>query len=95
MANPTPVHSITTHEVADFATWKKAFDAAAPIRARHGLQVHGVYSAPDNANLVTIHGEAPSLEAIQGHFADPEFHAAMKGAGVKSAPDTKMLHKHA
>ncbi|MBG8553642.1 hypothetical protein [Hymenobacter guriensis] len=94
MANNDSIHTLASHEVEDFATWKQGFDAAAPHREKHGLKIHGVYQAHDNPNMVTIHGEAPSAEALQQFSSDPEFVETAKNAGVKGHPEFKVLRKH-
>ena len=51
------------------------------------------YHSVDNANKITIIGEAPSVEAINGFMANPELKAAMEKGGVIGMPDVKILSK--
>jgi hypothetical protein len=43
--------------------------------------------------MVTVIGEAPSLEAINGFMSNPELKAAMEKGGVIGMPDVKILNK--
>ncbi len=56
------VKVIVTHEVKDFAAWKKIFDEDATNRDTADMNVHGVYTAVDNPNKVTIVAEFPNPE---------------------------------
>jgi quinol monooxygenase YgiN len=84
---------ILSHEVSDFAQWKKGFDEGEPLRAAAGVQTHGVYSSVENPNHVTVITEFPSVEAVQGFLANPQLKADMESAGVIGAPDLKILNK--
>ena len=94
MGTTASVHSLVSSEVEDFAAWKKGFDAGAALRDKYGIRLHGVYSAHDNPNHVTVHTEAPSQEAVQRMMADPDFHGTAANSGVKGRPEVKTLHKH-
>lgn len=82
-----------THEVKNYAEWKKGFDADKPNRDKAGIKTMGVYTSVDNANLVTIITEAPSADVAKGFAANPDLKAAMEKLGVISAPDVKILTK--
>jgi hypothetical protein len=58
-----------------------------------GFKSTGVFHSVDNANKITIIGEAPSVEAINGFMANPELKAAMDKGGVIGIPDVKILNK--
>jgi hypothetical protein len=94
MADTNSIHTHLNHEVEDFATWKKGFDAGQTHRDKYGIKIHGVYQAHDNPNMVTVHGEVASTEALQSFMADPEVQATMQSAGVKGRPDMKLMRKH-
>jgi quinol monooxygenase YgiN len=74
------------HSVADYAIWRKAYDDAEPIRARHGCTGHRVLRLPEDHNDLFITHEFASIEGAKAFAADPEFAAAMQQAGVTSAP---------
>ncbi len=87
------VKVIVTHEVKDFAAWKKIFDEDALNRDTADMKVHGVYTAVDNPNKVTIVGEFPNPEAVKGFMDNPALQAAMEKGGVIGMPDVKVLNK--
>jgi hypothetical protein len=84
---------IISHECKNYSVWKKVFDADEVNRSKAGFKSTGVYRSVDNANKITIIGEAPSVEAINGFMANPELKAAMERGGVIGMPDVKILNK--
>ena len=82
---------IITHEVKDFSDWKKVYDADEVNRAKAGMKVTGLYQSVDNSNMVTVVGEAPSLEAVNQFMSNPELKTAMEKGGVLGIPDVKVL----
>ena len=82
-----------THEVKDFAEWKKGFDADEPNRANAGVKLVGLYTAIENSNLVTAIFDAPNADVVKGMLSSPELKEAMKNAGVISAPDVKIMNR--
>ncbi|MES2733904.1 MAG: hypothetical protein V4714_19305 [Bacteroidota bacterium] len=84
---------IVSHEVTNFAEWKKGFQANEPSRVQAGLKSVGLFTSVENANYVTIVMEAPSVEAVKGMMGNPEFQETMKKAGVIGIPEVKLLNK--
>jgi hypothetical protein len=84
---------IISHECKNYSDWRKVFDADEVNRTKAGFKSTGVYHSVDNANKITIVGEAPSVEAIKGFMANPELKAAMERGGVIGMPDVKILNK--
>ncbi len=82
-----------THEVRDFAEWKKRFDADEPNRANAGVKLVSLYTAIENSNLVTAIFDAPSADVVNGMLSSPELKETMKNAGVISAPDVKIMNR--
>jgi hypothetical protein len=74
------------HEVADYAVWRRAFDAFAPTAKRLGALNGAVYRSADNANDVTVTHDFKSVEKAKSFAGSPELKAAMEKAGVKGAP---------
>ncbi len=74
------------HTVADYAAWRRIFDAFASTQAALGVTGKAVYQAADNANDITVTHEFASVEAAQAFAGSPELKAAMHDAGVTSAP---------
>ena len=84
---------IITHEVKKYSDWKIVYDADEENRSKAGLHITGVYQSVNNANLITLIGEVPSVEALTGFMANPKLKAAMEQGGVIGMPDVKILSK--
>jgi hypothetical protein len=82
---------VITHEVKDYAAWRKVYDADEPNRKAGGFKVAGVYADANNPNMVTIFGEFPSVEAVNAFMANPKLKEAMENGGVVGKPDVKIL----
>ena len=54
--------AIVRHEVADFKTWKKAFDEHAGARGAAGIVGHAVNRSVEQPNLVVLYLQAESLK---------------------------------
>jgi hypothetical protein len=80
-------------ECKNYSDWRKVFDADEVNRSKAGLKSTGVYHSIDNANKITIIGEAPNLEAINGFMANPALKAVRERGGVIGIPDVKILSK--
>ena len=81
------------HEVADYAVWRKAFDAFAPTAKKSGAINGNVYRSADNPNDVTVTHDFHSVEKAKAFAASPELKAAMETAGVKGAPQVWIATK--
>ena len=82
---------VVTHEVKDYAAWKKGYDAHNAVRAKAGFSVSGVYCDAKNPNMVTIIGTFPSAAAAEAFFTSPDLKETMTKAGVVGKPDIKVL----
>ena len=80
------VHMFVRHEVADYATWKKAYDGFRATQKKMGVVAQAVYQSVDNPNDVTVTHDFHSLEQAKAFAASPELKSAMEKAGVKGAP---------
>ncbi len=85
-ARAEDVRMFVRHEVSDYATWRKAFDAFAPTQTKLGVTSKAVYQSVDDPNDVTVVHDFQTLEKAKAFAASPELKAAMDKAGVKSAP---------
>ena len=81
------------HEVADYAAWRKAFNAFAPTQKKLGVVGTSVYRSADNANDVTVIHDFASVDKAKAFAASPELKAAMEKAGVKGAPQVWITTK--
>jgi hypothetical protein len=93
-AKPTHATSVTvivTHEVKDYAAWRKGFDADEGNRTKAGFKVKGVFADVKNPKIVSIIGEFPSAEAAEGFTQSPKLKEVMEKAGVVGKPEVKVL----
>lgn len=74
------------HSVADYTTWKAAFDEHASVRS-HGATGHRVLRDGDDV-LVLL--EFPDASAAESFKADPSLRTALQNAGVQGVPDISM-----
>ena len=79
------------HEVADYETWKKFFDAYPP--ARGGAVFHRVNRSVDNENNVTIVAGFDTVEAARQFRDNPELKQVMGDAGVVGAPRFEIFNE--
>ena len=92
----SPMHGgktlvVVTHEVKDYAAWRKVFDADEPNRKKGGFKVQGVYADRDNPNIVSVIGEFPNPAAVDAFINSPGLKEAMEKGGVLGKPDVKVL----
>lgn len=72
------------HQVADYATWKAVYDAFPPTKG--GAKFARVNRSTDDANDVLVVAGFATVADAKGFMSNAEFGAAMKKAGVTSAP---------
>jgi hypothetical protein len=74
------------HAVADFATWKQAYDSFDNERQGLGVAGHAVYQSTDNANEVTVWHDFDSLESARAFVESERLREVMATAGVVGEP---------
>ena len=74
------------HDVADVATWKKAYDDFDDERASMGVTGHGAYQAEDNPNSVIVYHHFDSMDAARAFMGSPRLREVMAAAGVQGEP---------
>ncbi|MFC2100271.1 cyclase [Bacteroidota bacterium] len=84
---------IISHECKNYSDWRKIYDNDEVNRSKAGFKNMVVYHSVDNSNMITITGEAPSVEAINDYMSNPELKAAMDKGGVIGRPDIKLLSR--
>ena len=72
------------HEVQDYESWKKIFDAAGVIRKEAGEQSYRVLKYHGDPNKIVHFSKWTSLEAAKRFFESPELVRIRADAGVKS-----------
>ena len=85
------VNVLIRHEVADYAAWKAAFDAALDWRLHNGERSARIFHAAGNLNDLTLLFEWESLEQARVFLASDELKAKMAAAGVKGQPRVEFL----
>lgn len=85
---------IVSHEVSDFAAWKKVYDSVAGLRTKHGIIGAAVNQDLDNPNQVIVYHQAKTQQELEAFVASDELKAAMHAGGVKSAPQIRYMRSH-
>jgi ABC-type sugar transport system substrate-binding protein len=85
-AQAADVRLFVRHEVADYGTWRKAYDGFATMQKKMGVIYKAVYQSVDDPNDVTIIHDFHSLDKAKAFAASPDLKAAMEKSGVKGAP---------
>jgi len=80
------VRMFVRHEVADYGSWRKAFDGFAPTQKKMGVVFKAVYQSTENPNDVTVIHDFHSLAKAKEFAASPDLKSTMEKAGVKDAP---------
>jgi len=80
------INVLIHHEVADYTTWKAAFDSAFDWRRKNGECSYRIFRGVGNVNDVTLFFEWESLEKARAFIASEELKTRMASAGVKGAP---------
>lgn len=79
------------HTVADFDTWKLAFDEHAGKRKEHGATGHRLARGLDDPNALTVLVMFPERSNAEGFLADASLREAMANAGVVSEPVIELV----
>jgi hypothetical protein len=79
-----------SHEVKDFAAWKKGYDADKPNRDKAGFVELALARDASNPNIVLMVFQAPSAASAQQFTSSPGLKEAMMAAGVVGKPDIKI-----
>lgn len=75
------------HHVADFAAWKRTYDAFDGERQTMGVTGHGVYQADGDPNDVTLYHSFDTVEKAKAFAGSPRLREIMQKAGVEGKPD--------
>jgi hypothetical protein len=84
---------VITHEVKDYAAWRKIYDADELNRSKGGFKVMGVYRDVKSPNWVSVVGEFPSAAAAETFVTNPKLKEIMERGGVLGKPEIKFLTK--
>ena len=75
------------HRVADFDTWKVAFDDHGATRRDHGLTDAGLLRDDDDDSMVTIVMNTEDAARAREFLASDDLRETMQKAGVVSQPE--------
>jgi hypothetical protein len=84
-----PVIVVISHEVTDFAEWKKRFEAGKDHRDKAGLTQRYVMRDVDKPNVVIVVLEG-SLENVKKFVSDPGFKDRIKKASSTGTAEIKI-----
>ena len=80
------VTAMVQHRVADYNTWRKAYDGFANVQKAGGVTRQiGIRAKDDPSNLLIMHGFATTADA-EAFLASTELRDAMQQAGVEGQP---------
>jgi quinol monooxygenase YgiN len=82
-----PAAVVIRHQVADFDTWKAAFDEHEDARREAGCLGHHINRAKDDPNLVTLYLAVENVERAKAFADSDDVRNLMAQAGVVSAPE--------
>lgn len=75
-----------SHEVADFAQWKRIFDEDEPIRAKANLELRAISTNAENPRMVNILFATDDFQKAKEVINSEELRKRMTEAGVQSEP---------
>jgi quinol monooxygenase YgiN len=86
-------HLLVRHHVADFAEWKKGFDAHAATRQAAGSKGATLYRDEDDPNMVSVLFAWDSLANAHAFAGSPDLRESMEKAGVQGAPEIHFVEE--
>ena len=94
MEAPTPVAQgqlaaaavVISHDVEDYAAWKRAFDRHAATRRRAGIVAAHVNQDAENPNRLSVYLAAVDRTKLEAFVGDIALMAVMRDAGVTGPP---------
>jgi len=81
------IRMFVRHSVADFATWKQAYEDFDAERRNMGVAGDAVFQSVDDPNDVTAWHDFATLEAAQAFVGSARLREVMADAGVTGAPE--------
>jgi hypothetical protein len=81
-----PVTAVIQHRVADYDTWRKAYDGFAPVQEAAGVTHESVHRAAEDPNDILVLHRFGSLEAAESFFARQDLRETMHEGGVQGQP---------
>ena len=81
------------HTVANYAAWRKGYNAFQASPAAKSIKAEAVYQSADNPNDVTVTHDFASLADAKAFAANDALKQAMQSAGVVGAPTIWFTNK--
>jgi hypothetical protein len=85
------IQILVHHEVADYRSWRAAFDAALDFRHEGGECSCRVFRTPGDPNHLTLLLDWEDLSRAQCYMNSDELREKMKQAGVVGTPEIHYL----
>jgi hypothetical protein len=85
-ADAADVRMFIRHEVADYAAWRKAYNAFDATRRKLGVTGQAVYQSLDNPNDVTVTHDFKTADKAKSFASSSDLKSTMEKAGVKGTP---------
>ena len=82
---------LVRHKVRDYAKWKRAYDAHAPMRRKAALRQKALLRSVRNPKDVMILFQAGSLAKAKKFTSSANLRKVMKEAGVVGKPEITYL----
>jgi hypothetical protein len=74
------------HDVKDYETWRKAYNAFDAERTRLGVKAQAVFQSVDDPSDITVWHDVDSIEAARAFVGSARLREVMKDAGVVGTP---------
>ncbi len=84
---------LVRHKIADYAKWKVAFDAHAPVQKSIGITGGRLFHSADDASEIVILFEIQDVERARKFTQSQELKETMERAGVVDMPDIYFLEE--
>jgi hypothetical protein len=78
---------VVKHRVANFESWKKAFDSMESVRKEHGWIGHTVLQDAGDPNLVMIVNHVRDLDGAKRYGGSQALRDGMAKGGVLGVPE--------
>lgn len=85
------VAAVVTHDVADFDTWKSAFDRHAGARQQAGIISTHINRHADQPERISVYLAAGDRAALEGFLSSKDLSSTMRDAGVKGPPHVALV----
>jgi hypothetical protein len=81
------------HTVANYKTWRKAYDNFAPFQKTNGVKAQAVYQAADYPTDIMATHDFATVKAARDFARHDELTKARKDAGVNGGPTIWFTNK--